>query len=117
MNILESEKENWEKFVQNNQDPYGSACVNVSKRVMELLDEHEGELEEGYYPNLNTPHGLICKADDDIKAGGITGYMAGVVASAVSNFHPRGEEFRKIWNSKHNHEGEGVVNPAILNID
>lgn len=107
-------KKDWNKWVENNSDPYGKACVDVARRVMEILDEVE---------EFDT-HKIICQADDDIESGGITGFMAGCVASMVSKCHSRGEEFRRAWNSdrqignegdKANDDG-GVLNPALLNI-
>jgi hypothetical protein len=105
----------WEEFVEKNTDDYGGCCVNVARKVMELLDIDDTPLHDGYYPDIHTPHGLITKADDEIKAGGITGFMAGCVAQMVSACHIRGEEFRTIWNGE-DYKGDGVVNPAILHI-
>ena len=108
------DKKAWAEWEKNNQDPYGKACVNVARRVMEILDEGK---------DFDT-HQIICQADDDIKAGGITGFMAGMVAQMVSRCHERGEEFRRKWNgdnqigdegNKANEKG-GVLNPAILQI-
>ena len=70
-------------------------------------------------------HKIICQADDEVGAKGITGFMAGCVAQMVSQCHSRGEEFRKQWNldNRINNEGEkanesgGVLNPALLNIE
>jgi hypothetical protein len=82
---------------------------------MKILDDEPGD--------FNT-YKIICRADEEIKAGGITGFMAGCVASMVSQVHSRGEEFRKKWN-KDNQIGEegdkanesgGVLNPALLNV-
>lgn len=109
----------WNEYVSNNKDSYGGTCINVAKRVMELLDEDPTPLEVGYYPNLHTPHGLICKADSDIDAGGITGFMAGAVAQMVAQCHERGNEFNKAWNSEYGvtEDIEGTVNPAIVTLD
>lgn len=111
-------KELWNEYVSLNTDPYGKCCVDVARRVMELLDENPEPLRHGYHPNLDTPHGLICKADDDVGAGGITGFMAGAVAAMVSACHERGEEFRAAWNKPMMRDGEqdggGVKNPALL---
>jgi hypothetical protein len=82
---------------------------------MELLDENEGEFD---------CHAIICQADKDVKAGGITGFMAGCVAGMVAGVHSRGEEFRQKWNllwgrkdgEKANEDG-GTINPAIITID
>jgi hypothetical protein len=117
MPIIDQEK--WDKYVENNsKDPYSKCCVDIARRVMELLDseEHAGPLHHGYNPDLQTPHGLICKADDDIGAGGITGFMAGAATQMVCECHSRGEEFRLAHNEGYGHKGEGVVNPAIVNI-
>ena len=105
----------WNDYVSKNKDPYGGVCVKVAKRVMELLDEDETPLHNGYYPDIHTAHGLICKADDDTNAGGITGFMAGAVAKMVFDCHKRGDEFRKSHNG--DIEIDGVVNHAILTIE
>ena len=107
--------EDWESWVKNNKDDYGKCCVDVARRVMEVLDEGKPF----------DPDDIINKADNDIKAGGITGFMAGCVAQMVSHCHSRGEEFRKKWNLSNQignegdkaNEGKGVLNPALLNIE
>lgn len=109
------DQERWNAFVSNNKDPYGGACIKVAKRVMELLDEDKTPLHSGYHPDIHTAHGLICKSDHDTKAGGITGFMAGCVASMIAQCHERGDEFRKSFNGEE-HKGEGVLNPALLTI-
>ena len=101
----------WNEWVKNNTDPYGGACIKVANRVMEILDECTDF----------DAHKIICQADEESKAGGITGFMAGAVAQMVSQCHSRGEEFRKVWNGdvgKHTGQAdsEGVLNPALLNI-
>ena len=107
-------QKDWDEWVKNNTDAYGKCCVDVARRVMEILDEGKGF----------GPHSILCQAGDDIKAGGITGFMAGCVAQMVSHCHSRGDEFRRAWNGdvqigdegdKANEQG-GVLNPAILNI-
>ena len=109
-------QEKWNSYVEKNNDPYGGACVKVAKRVMELLDEDKTPLHNGYHPDIHTAHGLICKADDDTNAGGITGFMAGCVAQMVTECHERGDEFRKSHNGEE-YTGEGVVNHALLTIE
>src|SRR5437762_1052332 len=109
-----TKQEDWDKLVKNNSDPYGEATVDVAREVMRLLDEQQ---------DYDT-HKIICDADKNIKAGGITGFMAGCVASMVSRCHSRGEEFRKKWNLDHQisqegekaNKGKGVLNPALLEI-
>ena len=106
----------WQSWVNNNEDPYGKCCVDVARRVMEILDEEPADFD---------CHEIISRADKDINAGGITGFMAGAVASMVSGTHSRGETFRRKWNldTQIGNEGEkanevgGVLNPALLMID
>jgi len=105
----------WDTMVEANADPYGGACIAVARRAMKILDEEPGDFE---------CYDLICRADRDAKAGGITGFMAGCVAQLISKVHSRGEEFRCKWNTCNQirDEGElankskGVLNPALLRI-
>ena len=105
----------WDEWVKKNDDAYGKCCVDVARQVMKILDEEPQDFDT---------HEIICRADDEIEAGGITGFMAGAVASMVSACHSRGDEFRNQWNldTQINNEGEkanksgGVLNPALVNI-
>lgn len=104
----------WQECQDNNTDPYGNACIMVARRVMEILDNGEPFDCDA----------IISQADKESGAGGITGFMAGAVASIVSNVHVRGDDFRRQWNLaiQINDEGEkanksgGILNPALLNI-
>ena len=93
----------WVKSVEQNDDPYGRAVIKVIAKVCECLDK-----------------GLTPKEaeDEGIKDSGITGYQAGVMASMISHFHPRGEEFKKYFNKQCGGTGEekGTINPAILTV-
>lgn len=108
------DQEGWDRSVEVNSDPYGKACVDVARRVMELLDQGEP---------MNCRK-LITDADEQIKAGGITGFMAGCVAQMVSCLHSRGEEFRRSWNTGNQigtegdraNDSGGVLNPALLQV-
>jgi hypothetical protein len=117
MPIIDQEK--WDNYVETNQgDDYSKCCVDIARRVMEILDEDPTTLRPGYHPDPHTPHGIICNADTDIKAGGITGFMAGAATQMVCECHSRGAEFKKIHNAEHGvtDEAAGVVNPAIMEI-
>ena len=105
MPIINQEK--WNTWVEKNQEPYGKACVDTARRVMELLDT-EKEFD---------CHDLICRADKEAGAGGLTGFMAGVVSQMVSVCHSRGQEFKEKWNKGYgSNEKKGVINPAIFTI-
>ena len=105
MPIVEQGK--WEEWVNSNKSAYGKACVDVARRVMEILDGGK-EFE---------PNEIIGRASEEIKTGGITGFMAGCVAQMVSVCHSRGEDFRLQWNKHYGQEGDGVVNPAIITLE
>jgi len=83
-----------EELLQNqieiNSDDYGSACVDVAINIMEHLDGFEGEFNIGYSPDMTTPHGIICKCDDQ---GGLTGFMASAVRNLVAKCHKDGWKF------------------------
>ena len=102
----------WEKTVKANDNPYGKTCVDVARRAMEILDSEIWDID---------CYGLIYLASRDVKAGGIIGYMAGAVASMISKFHSRGEEFRLQWNESHSVNEEkakgGIVNPAVIIVE
>lgn len=113
-----ADQERWDQYVKINTDPYSKCCVDIARRVMELLDEDPTPLHTGYHPDAHTPHGIICKADADVDAGGITGAMAGAATAMVVECHSRGGEFRKIWNKHYGvEEAEKPVNPAFVTID
>lgn len=83
-------KDALQKSIDANTDEYGGACVNVAINVMVYLDNFEGEFNIGYSPDMTTPHGIICKCDDQ---GGITGFMAGAARNIVAQCHKLGWKF------------------------
>jgi len=96
--------EEWQRWVDSNLDDYGKAIVGVAREVMALLDaQPEAQID---------PVQLITRAQ-----GGLTLFMAGLVAQMVGHYHSRGEEFRLAWNRRWGATGSGTVNPAILTIE
>jgi len=83
-------KDALQKSIDANTDGYGGACVNVAINVMKHLDEFKDEFNIGYNPDMTTPHGIICKCDDQ---GGITGFMAGAARNIIANCHVLGWKF------------------------
>jgi hypothetical protein len=79
---LEKEFQGW---VDVNTDPYSKTCVDVTREIMLLIGKNEP---------MQEPYHLINVAVKNLELGDITGFMAGVVSSAVSYFDIRGEEFR-----------------------
>lgn len=117
MPIREDQQENWDAYVEvNSHDAYSKCCVDVSIKVAELIDQLHDDVEV----NANK---LIAQADQELNTG-ITGFMAGCVANAISNAHTRGEEFRISWNKewggsqaeKANSKPGAVINPVVFSI-
>lgn len=99
-------QEKWNEWVNKNEDSYGKACVDTARRVMEILDKEQ---------EFDT-HEIICRADKEVGAKGLTGFMAGAVAQMVVECHSRGEEFQQKWNTTFGYKGTGIVNPAIVTV-
>jgi hypothetical protein len=107
-------KDALQQSIDINQDDYGGACVNVAINVMKHLDSFEGEFNIGYSPDMTTPHGIICKCDDQ---GGITGFMAGAARSIVAKCHVLGWKFYIAdVLSPYSIEREEEVEKAIKNV-
>ena len=47
---------------------------------------------------------------------GISGFMYGAAVAILSKCWKHGEELRRWHNKEYNHEGDGIVNPAILSV-
>jgi hypothetical protein len=94
----------WLEYANNNCNDYYS--VGVVKAVVSMMKKFEegipfDEAEKQVY----------------FKELGLTGYMVGVAAEALSHFAKNGEEYRIYWNKANgidDPEEKGVVNPAIL---
>ncbi|WP_461587226.1 hypothetical protein [Winogradskyella sp.] len=56
---------------------------------MKYLDNVSNEFNIGYNPDVTTPHGIICKCDNE----GITRFMASAVRNIVAQCHVLGWTF------------------------
>jgi len=111
MKIKRGLKREYERYLKiNSNDGYSKCVIVAGERVGCLLDKGL-EPEKAFWKG--------------IKDSDITGFMAGCIASAISKFHPRGEEFRKWWNIDNQIKNEGeeankekgvTLNPALLTI-
>jgi hypothetical protein len=81
----------WKLCEAANQDRNGKACIDIARKVMELLDEEPGAVDAS---NLIARAQAACEATNNIS-----GFMAGCIAQIVITCHSRGEEFRKSWNT------------------
>lgn len=107
--ILEGKQEGWQKAVDINQDPYGKAGMDYCKAWAILM---QNELAKG-----KTVVECAEQTSKEADTEGITGFMYGMAVSILSIYWAHGEELRKWHNKEYGHEGDGVVNPAIITIN
>lgn len=103
-------QEEWENCKAiNSKDDYSNGVIDYTilwAQYMEyLMAKHDKKLSDVWDMSSHLA---------DIY--GITGFMYGCAVSILSSVWKYGEELRVQHNSKYNHEGDGVVNPAILTI-
>ena len=56
------------------------------------------------------------RASHDADVNGITGFMYGCAVNVLSQVWKYGEELRVWHNKQYGHEGDGIVNPAVLTV-
>ena len=109
MKIKVGMKKEFQKFIKiNSKDFYSLGTINYLKRWADLMEK---EIENGA-----KVADIADKTSHIADTEGITGYMYSCAVSALSHFWEYGEELRKWHNKKYNHDGEGVVNPAVITV-
>lgn len=105
--IKEGLEKDYQDYAEKNSDPYGGAVVKYARRWAEMMEKRikKGEIDISQYAE-----DLSHKADKE----GITGFMYGCAVQELSHYWKHGEELRKWHNGEYGHDGDGVVNPAIL---
>lgn len=110
MKFAENMEEKWNEGLANNQDLYGRAIYNYAEKWAELM---ETEIERlGVEKAISSFERLSHEADTE----GITGFMYGCAVNILSQVWKYGDVLKAWHNKQYNHEGDGVVNPAILTI-
>lgn len=107
--ILLKDAKTWDEYVEKNQDPYGKCAVDYAcdwARLMQYYIAKGESIEQ-----------CSNRASHELRWYGITGFMYGYAVQMLSQCWKHGEELRKWHNKEYNHEGHGVVNPAILTIN
>jgi hypothetical protein len=103
-----SDNELWVTYLTKNVDPYGNAICVYAENWAKLMQKKMSEGAE-----LKDIAGTCSHLAD---TEGITGFMYGAAVHMLSKCWKHGEELRKWHNKEYNHEGEGVVNPAVIEI-
>jgi len=109
LEVIPEKQEDYDKFVANNSNDDYSRCVvdyaDFWGRLMQL------QLAEG-----KTVADVADETQSKLSFFGITGFMYGCAVQTLSYFWPHGEELRVWHNKQYGHEGEGIVNPAVMTI-
>lgn len=98
----------WEKTVNDNTDPYGKAAIDYAEGWAKLMQIEISKGKTLIECAENTSH--------ELGFLGITGFMYGCAVNILSQCWKYGEDLRKWHNKEYDHEGDGVVNPAVLTI-
>lgn len=101
-------KDAWDRGLSVNTDPYGGCVYEYAEGWAKLMQR---EILNG-----KKVHECAEKTSFELSFLGITGFMYGAAVSVLSECWLYGEQLRKWHNKEYNHEGDGVVNPAILTI-
>lgn len=109
-------KEDWELGKSKNTDGYGACIYEYAEGWAKLM---QAEAKEKGFTNIDVVvlSGIAQKTSHEMGFLGITGFMYGASVQILSQCWKYGEELRKWHNKEYNHEGDGVVNPAILTIE
>jgi hypothetical protein len=107
-------EDQYNEWKDKNTDPYGKGIFEYAEYWAELMQatakDNGVEIDMNFI--INNAKELSFKAD----IGGITGYMYGAAVSILSTHWKYGEYLRKWHNNEYGHDGDGVVNPAVLTI-
>lgn len=113
MKIKQGQESAYKEWYDKNSDDYGRACFTYAERWAEMLEK---KIEE----STDEPTKVIEENANELShtadVEGITGYMYGCAVRILALTWEYGEELRVWHNRKYGHEGDGVVNPAILTI-
>lgn len=101
--------EDWELGKLKNTDGYGACIYEYAEGWAKLM---QVEMSKG-----KLLKDVAEKTSFEMDFLGITGFMYGASVQFLSQCWKYGEELRKWHNKEYNHEGEGVVNPAILTVN
>lgn len=99
----------WDEYVEKNNDPYGKCCIDYARDW--------GRLMQYYISKGETIVECADRSSHELGWYGITGFMYGAAVMMLSGCWEHGEELKKWHNREYLHEGEGVVNPAVLTIN
>jgi len=104
-----SDKAGWDDWRSHNTDPYGACVFDYAEAWAKLMQVEMNKFKVSVAQCAE-------KTSRELGFFGITGFMYGAAVQSLAKCWKYGEDLRKWHNKEYNHEGEGVVNPAILTI-
>ena len=105
----EEARKGWEDMAEkNSHDPYGRGIVAYARRWAKLM---QVEISKG-----RKLEEIAQQSSYDADLDGITGFMFGCAVGALSEFWIYGEQLRRWHNGEYGYSGDGVVNPAVINV-
>lgn len=114
MKIKPGMEREYAKYVEvNSKDSYSKEVVDYGERWMNLMeDAMEKPPQEKY------GEGVEEVTSHEADTSGITGFMNGAAAAAISHFWIHGDQFQRWYNKKCWGTGDekGVINPAIISV-
>lgn len=111
------DQEAWDKWVKNNQDPYGKGIIEYAERWADMM-------EATILTSSETIADCAKRLSHEADTEGITGFMYGAAVTVLATTWEYGEELRRWHNldTQLGDEGEkanesgGVLNPALINV-
>lgn len=107
--IIPGKEDEYAEYVKNNsKDGYSRGVVDYAEYWAKMM---QVEISNG-----KSVREVADPCQNHLGFLGITGFMYGCAVKALSHFWKHGEDLRKWHNKEYGHEGDGVVNPAVLTI-
>ena len=108
MKLLEGKEADYQSWKAKNSDGYGMGIFRYAENWADLMEK---EMTDG-----KDVADIADRTSREADTEGITGFMYGAAVSILSSCWVHGEKLRVWHNKQYNHEGEGVVNPALLTL-
>jgi len=108
MKLLQGKEVEYQNWKAKNTDDYSAAIFRYAENWADLMEQ---EMEGG-----QDVTDIADRTSHEADTEGITGFMYGMAVKILSLCWEHGEKLRVWHNKKYDHEGEGVVNPAVLTV-
>lgn len=92
----------------NTKDFYSAGVIHYAERWCGMMEQ---EMEKG-----TSVAEAATLTEHTADTEGITGFMYGCAVRTLCQFWEHGEELRQWHNQQYGYNGDGIVNPAIINI-